>query len=148
MAKDKLRSRDRGPTNELTRQTSVGKKHFGGQKAGEMENWNFHCHGIPFMFQNVNYESADKFMIFFCTRCNWFAIGCIESDFYFCKVCETSDKVIRLKVPYTTCLTFQELYTAGWGHTFVADELTESAKALTIDEHQVFYNANTASSIL
>ncbi len=32
MSRDKLRSRERGPVNELTRQTSVGKKQQGGQK--------------------------------------------------------------------------------------------------------------------
>jgi DNA-directed RNA polymerase beta subunit len=145
MARDKLRSRDRGPTNELTRQTTVGKKHFGGQKAGEMENWNFHCHGVPFMFQNVNYESADKFMIFFCLKCNWYAIGCVESNFYFCKMCENkdSDKIVRLKVPYTTCLTFQEMYTAGWGHTFIAEEVSKLVKPLITDDQQVFHNHQT-----
>lgn len=119
MAKNKIRSRDRGPTNELTRQTSVGKKHFGGQKAGEMENWNFHGHGISFMFQSINYDSADKFVTFFCIKCQWFAFGCVDTKFFYCKSCKQSgDNILRLNVPYTTCLTFQEMYTAGWGHTF------------------------------
>jgi DNA-directed RNA polymerase beta subunit len=138
MAKDKLRSRDRGPTNELTRQTSVGKKHFGGQKIGEMENWNLHSHGMPFMFQNANYESADKFMIFFCTRCNMPCIGCIESDFYFCKMCEKQDAIVRLNIPYVTSLAFQELYAAGWGHTFVARK-KPFLELGGIDEERIFH---------
>lgn len=146
MAKDKLRSRARGPTNELTRQTTVGKKNFGGQKAGEMENWNFRGHGMPFMFQNVNYESADKFMIFSCTRCHTPAIGCLESNFYFCKVCEKSDAIVRLNIPYITCLTFQELYTAGWGHTLVARK--KKYLDTVVDEEAIFHGTKNKKKIL
>lgn len=38
LAKDKLRARTSGPINELTRQTSTGKKQSGGQRNGEMES--------------------------------------------------------------------------------------------------------------
>ena len=142
MARDKLRSRVRGPTNELTRQTSVGKRHFGGQKAGEMENWNFHCHGMPYMFSNVNYECADKFIAYQCTRCSIPAIGGRDTGLYLCSMCLQSDCIVRLKVPYITSLAFQEMYAAGWGHTLVSsvepypslvdDDLATSAAALTL----------------
>jgi DNA-directed RNA polymerase beta subunit len=104
-----------------------------------MENWNLHCHGLSAMFQNVNYESADKFMVFFCTRCNNFAIGCMESDFYFCKMCEKSDEIVRLELPYITCLTFQELYAAGWGHTLIAKKKHTNDVDLTSDESKIFH---------
>jgi DNA-directed RNA polymerase beta subunit len=133
MARDKLRSRDRGPTNELTRQTSVGKRHFGGQKVGEMENWNFHCHGMAYMFSNVNYECADKFLAYQCTRCNIPAIGCADTGVYICSGCLGSEHVVRLRVPYITSLAFQEMYAAGWGHTLVASK--EEHPSLVDEEH-------------
>jgi DNA-directed RNA polymerase beta subunit len=119
MSADKLRARDRGPTNELTRQTSVGKKNFGGQKVGEMENWNLHCYGAPHMFQNINYESADKFNVFYCQRCHVQALGCVETGYYMCLSCKSADHLVEVRIPYITNLTFQELYTAGIGHTIV-----------------------------
>ena len=120
LAEDKLRSRDRGPVNELTKQTTVGQKHNGGQKFGEMEGWNLYCFGMAQTLRNMHYDVADKFIIFFCTKCNNNAIGCVSTGFYFCSVCEDSKDIVRLKVPYTSNLIFKELACAGWGHTFVA----------------------------
>lgn len=140
MAKDKLRSRDRGPTNELTRQTSVGKKNFGGQKVGEMENWNLHAHGIAHMFQNVNYESADKFMQVYCTRCNFPALGSVDAGFFICQTCKQTDALVRVYVPYITNLTFQELYTAGWGHTLVCEPMADAKMPNFVDEAEIYYH--------
>jgi len=138
LAKDKLRSRDRGPVNELTRQTSVGKKQFGGQKLGEMEAWNLASHGVPGMLQSIIYESADKFSIFHCTKCNNTAIGCIASEFFYCKYCESSSDLVRLPIAYITTLTFQELYTCGFGHKLIAKK--KQITGTSLDETSIFYN--------
>lgn len=45
LAKDKLRSRDKGPIIELTRQTTVGKRVRGGLRFGEMEVSSY-CFGV------------------------------------------------------------------------------------------------------
>ena len=136
MAKDKLRSRDRGPVNQLTRQTTTGRKNYGGQKQGEMENWNLYCYGMAATFQNINHECADKFMMYYCTRvedektgrrCNRQALGCIDTGFYYCLSCKTGKHVVRIPNTYITNLTFQELYTAGFGHTIVARPLPSDA---------------------
>ena len=136
MASDKLRSRDRGPVNELTRQTTVGQKSAGGQKFGEMEGWNLYCFGMAMTLRNMHYEVADKFLIFFCTKCCNNAIGCLDTGFYFCKVCENGDNLVRLYVPYTTSLLFKELGCAGWGHTFIARKKQNHAEGA--DEDQIF----------
>jgi len=136
MARDKLRSRDRGPTNELTRQTSVGKKHYGGQKEGEMENWNLYCYGMPYMYENINCESADKFLLYMCTKCNIQALGCQESKFYFCVSCKSREYIVRLPNTYITNLTLQELYTAGFGHAIITEKVPNNA--LVVDEDRIF----------
>jgi DNA-directed RNA polymerase beta subunit len=148
-AKDKLRSRERGPINELTKQTSIGQKQFGGLKAGEMENANWACHGATSMFQSINFESADKYWITFCTKCQMKAIGCLETNFFFCKMCNSFEHLIRLKIPYTTNLSQSEMFAASWGTTFQAHELppTQVYKGgdfendmLQIDEDAIYHN--------
>jgi DNA-directed RNA polymerase II subunit RPB2 len=135
MARDKLRSRDRGPTNELTRQTSTGRKNYGGIKGGEMENWNFFCYGMSMVFQNFNRDSADKFLLFQCTKCNIPAIGNLETNLYLCLSCKSSEHIVRLPNCYITNLTFQELYAAGFGHTIIA-QLENSD--IVMDEERLF----------
>lgn len=137
MASDKLRSRDRGPTNELTRQTSVGKKRYGGLKQGEMENWNLHSYGMPSVFQNINQESADNFLLYVCTNCDNFALGCIESRFFFCKTCESSDHIVRIPNTYITNLCIQEMETAGFGHALICEPIQEELDLLE-DEQAMF----------
>ena len=121
MSRDKLRARDRGPTNELTRQTTVGKKNFGGQKCGEMENWNLRCYGMAEFFRNVNYENADRFQLWWCTKCHMQAIGCPDIDFYWCKSCDSEDHLKRLPIAYISNLVMQELMPAGLGHTLIVE---------------------------
>lgn len=122
LSKNKLRSRDRGPINELTRQTTVGKLQYGGQKWGEMENWNLQALAVPHMFQNMNYYSADKFTIYVCTKCNLQALGNSGLNEFYCLNCKSSLGVVQIKLPYITNLTFQELHAAGWGHKMIMRE--------------------------
>lgn len=136
MAKDKLRARERGPNNEITRQTSVGKKKSGGQRQGEMMNWNMYCYGMPGMLRNINHESADKFLMYFCTKCHTQAVGCQDTGYYMCLVCKTPKHVGRLPNTYITNLVFQELNTAGFGHTIVTEVAEQDLDA--IDEEVVF----------
>lgn len=116
LSKNKLRSRDRGPINEMTRQPTAGKNVFGGQKFGEMENWNLHSLGMPHMFQNVNFNASDTFEIFQCTSCQVQAIGNRERDYFYCTSCGRSDTVVSVQLPYTTNLVIQELQAMGLGH--------------------------------
>ncbi len=119
MAQKKLRSRDRGPVNEMTKQTTTGRKNLGGLKFGEMENWNIHSYGMPSVFRDINCESADKFTLYWCSRCNIQCMGCVDINFYFCTSCKRNDKIIKLNNTYITNLAFQEMETAGFGHTFI-----------------------------
>jgi DNA-directed RNA polymerase beta subunit len=149
-SKDKLRSRERGPINELTRQTTVGKKQGGGLKAGEMENWNWGAHGAPHMLQSINYDSADKSWITFCTRCQMPAIGCKETKFFFCKMCNSFDALVQLKIPAISNLMESEAFTASWGLTFQAEEVNQDTvfcgdkpanrNTRSFDEDAIYHN--------
>ena len=123
LSQNKLRSRDRGPVNEITRQPSVGKKKFGGQKQGEMENWNMMSYGMTSMFQAINYESADKFELFVCSKtgCGKPAVGNKQTHVYVCPQCKTGEHVVRLPNTYITQLFLSETQAAGLEHTFVCE---------------------------
>lgn len=128
LSSEKLRARVRGPVNELTRQTSVGAKNFGGQKVGEMERWNLNSHGVSKLGQNFVYEAADKFHIYWCNKCEIQAFGCKELGFYMCNGCKSRDDMVQLLVPYVSNLMQQETMAAGLGHKFVTrkvENLTE-----------------------
>jgi DNA-directed RNA polymerase beta subunit len=146
MSASKLRSRDRGPINELTRQTSVGKKSYGGQRCGEMENWNLTCYGSALMFQSVNVVSGDKFLFIICTRCHIPAIGCAETGFYFCTSCKSRDHLVRLPSTFISGLTFQECMTAGFGHCVVARKV-DPKQSLQVDEDHLFENYRQKRSV-
>jgi len=115
MSRDKSRSRERGPVNELTRQPTAGKVNLGGPRWGEMENWNLHSYGMSAAFKNFNYESADKFDMYLCTKCSIRAIGSPEIEFYMCPSCKRSEDVVKMPTTYISNLTMSELYACGIG---------------------------------
>lgn len=127
MARDKLRSRDRGPINEHTRQPTVGKKMHGSLRAisGEHENINTYSYGMSAVFRAVNYECADKFTTYYCNKCHMQAVGCKDSKLYFCISCKSSQHVLRVPMTYITNLVFSELYAAGIGHTIMTEKIPE-----------------------
>jgi len=136
MAHDKLRGRERGPTLELTRQPPGGSMLNGAQKFGEMENWNLNSWGVAAVFQNMNYHCAEKFTLFYCGRCSVPAIGCTQTNVFYCKVCKKSDEILRLLVPYITNLTLQELFASGWAHKLIVQ------KAKHQPDEAAIFNAN------
>lgn len=115
MAQNKLRSRDRGPVNELTRQPTTGKKNYGGQKQGEFMNWNMLGYGVSQMFRNINHECASKFTLYYCTKHHLQAMGCPQTGFYMCHVCrEDRSHLVRVPATYIQNLFFQEMYVLGF----------------------------------
>lgn len=119
IAQNKLRVRDRGPLCELTRQATVGKKAHGGMRSSEGDVGNVASYGASDTIRDINYESADSFVTYYCNRCRSFysTIGNKDMNMYLCVSCRKSDKIVRLKVPYITSLLLQEIYCLGFGHT-------------------------------
>ncbi len=135
MSRDKLRGRERGTTIDLTRQPPAGFMQNGGQKFGEMENWCVNSWGTTSIFRNMNYHSAEKFMILMCNRCHQPALGCMETNVFYCKICKKSDEVIRVVIPYISNLFNQETTTCGWAHKFMTQKCPEG----TPDEMAIFH---------
>lgn len=111
LSKDKLRCRDRGRVNELSRQTTVGRKNKGGLRAGEMELFNMVSFGAPHLKLNMTYEAADKFHLPVCKQCSNVALG--NGEDFMCGYCGTGDHVRMVDVAYITNLVTQELSTLG-----------------------------------
>lgn len=132
----KIRSRERGRTDPLTRQTSSGKKNLGGLRFGEMEAWNSNSHGTTAFSRNAHYTCADKFRVFWCTACQGPAIGSPDG-FYHCPGCQSSQHVVRLQVPFTTNLVQQELMTCGYGMRFVTGAIPQNQLTFLDDEAYV-----------
>lgn len=138
MARDKLRSRDRGPINEHTRQPTVGKRQSGALRAisGEHENINTYSYGMSALFRAVNYDCADKFMTYWCQKCHMQAVGCRDSSLYYCTACQSGQHVVRLPLTYITSLVLKELYAAGLGHTIVTERVPE--EEIVVDDEKIF----------
>ena len=83
----KLRARERGPVNEMTRQPTAGKQHHGGQKIGEMMNWNLTSYGMSETMRTLNYDCSDKFEQLWCEQCAWYTYIPIGSDDLCCVHC-------------------------------------------------------------
>lgn len=88
------------------------------------------------VFSDVNWQSADKFMTYWCTKCHAQAVGCQDSDLYHCLMCKSSADIVRLPVTYITNLIFEELYGAGLGHSIVSEKLP--ASEVVVDEDYIF----------
>jgi DNA-directed RNA polymerase beta subunit len=117
MAENKLRSRERGAVCQLTRQTSVGKRMSGGQRAGVSEMNNLYSYGASATIQSLFHDSGDSFVVYVCKKCQVQAIGNAELGVYHCRKCRGgSESLVRLNSNYITNLTFQELAAAGFGH--------------------------------
>lgn len=117
MAENKLRSRERGAVCQLTRQTSVGKRMSGGQRAGVSEMNNLYSYGASATVQSLFHDSADAFVMYVCKKCQIQAIGNAELGVYHCTKCKGgSESLLRVNSNYITNLTFQELAAAGFGH--------------------------------
>lgn len=139
MARDKLRSRDRGPINEPTRQPTVGKRQSGALRAisGEHENINTYSYGMSAVFKAVNYECADKFLTYWCQKCKMQAVGCRDSSVYFCTSCKSGQHLLRVPMTYISSLVVHELYAAGLGHTIVAEPVP--ADEIVADDEATFH---------
>lgn len=134
MAADKIRSRDSGPINELTKQASSGKKLFGGLRIGEMESSNANSYGAPFIYQNWFLHCDTKFTCFYCVKCELIAIGCIDTKIFLCQKCHSGQNICRLQVPYISLLSINEFLTMGLGYKYVVQQNTHT----DIDEQNIY----------
>lgn len=87
-------------------------------------------------FRNVSYECGSRFQIVWCNRCQVKAIGCMATRMFVCHVCQESNALVRLRVPYIANLTLDELMAAGFAHRYFAEE--DKSLDGILDEDAIF----------
>jgi DNA-directed RNA polymerase II subunit RPB2 len=110
MVADKMYSRRIGKYDILTRQPPEGRSRNGGLRFGEMERDCMISHGASLFLKERLFEVSDKYSVKVCGRCG--LIGEIESyedGRLGCRICNQSDKIADVSLPYCCKLLFQEL---------------------------------------
>lgn len=103
MVVDKMHARPRGPIALLTRQPTDGRSRAGGLRVGEMERDCLVAYGSSALLIERLMVSSDQFEATFCTQCGKLAQPKL------CCLCNTSDRLTKIKMPYACKLMFQEL---------------------------------------
>ncbi|CAL9222081.1 unnamed protein product [Arabidopsis halleri] len=120
MSEDKVKFRNTGPVHPLTRQPVADRKRFGGIRFGEMERDCLIAHGASANLHERLFTLSDSSQMHICRKCKTYA-NVIERTPSsgrkirgpYCRVCISSDHVVRVYVPYGAKLLCQELFSMG-----------------------------------
>lgn len=107
MVMDKVHSRSIGPTISLTRQPTEGRSRNGGLRVGEMERDCLIGHGTSNSLLERFMFSTDVYEVEICHNCNFLVAS------RFCMLCNSSDNVTKVRIPYAFKLLVQELFAMG-----------------------------------
>lgn len=103
MVMDKMHARPRGPRAVLTRQPTEGRSRDGGLRLGEMERDCVVAYGASQLLLERLMLSSDVFDVEVCSKCG--LLGACD----WCNICESSEYLETMKLPYAAKLLFQEL---------------------------------------
>ena len=103
----------RGPKNPITGQPLTGKRHGGGQKVGEMEQWVMMAQGSMASFYEEFYLDSDKKIAYICRNCNEFAIYNENIGRYCCKQCNDQADICAVDSSKTAMHFLQQMMMAG-----------------------------------
>ncbi|MEI6397209.1 MAG: hypothetical protein WCO71_00420 [Pseudomonadota bacterium] len=117
MVKDKLHARAKGPVHDLTRQPPHGRGRNGGFRLGEMERDAMIAHGVAAFLNDRYVKNSDEFKTVYCKLCGQFATPARPYDAKYsfdaqeahCRLCNSSDNVVPIVLPYCMKLLIQEL---------------------------------------
>lgn len=125
MAEDKMKYRNTGPVHPLTRQPVADRKRFGGIKFGEMERDCLLAHGASANLHERLFTLSDFSQMHLCQTCKRVANviqrplpGGQKIRGPFCQFCKSSEKIVKVNVPYGAKLLYQELFSMGICLTF------------------------------
>ncbi|TVU06165.1 hypothetical protein EJB05_49364 [Eragrostis curvula] len=120
MSADKVKFRNTGPVNPLTRQPVADRKRFGGVKFGEMERDCLLAHGAAANLHERLFMLSDFSEMHVCQTCERMAnviIRCVPGRKKirgpYCGFCKSSQTIVRINVPYGAKLLYQELFSMG-----------------------------------
>ena len=117
MVKDKLHARAKGPVHDLTRQPPHGRGRNGGFRLGEMERDAMIAHGAAAFLNDRYVKNSDEFKTVYCKKCGQFATPARPFDAKYsfdaqeahCRLCDSSENVVPIVLPYCMKLLVQEL---------------------------------------
>ncbi|XP_070550165.1 DNA-directed RNA polymerase I subunit RPA2-like [Ptychodera flava] len=122
MVEDKFQVRTTGPIDILTHQPVKGRKRAGGIRFGEMERDALLSHGTSFLLQDRLVNCSDNSVTQLCTKCGSLQ-GIIQhkksvileggssnsSSQWYCRICQSSDHIQIISVPYVFRYLLAEL---------------------------------------
>ena len=111
MVIDKQHSRSIGPMVNLTRQPAEGRARDGGLRFGEMERDCMISHGASAFTKERMYDSSDKYHVHVCKLCGLYVSYNEASNIHYCRNCDNRTDFVRVNIPYSCKLLFQELMT-------------------------------------
>lgn len=103
MVLDKMHARARGPRAVLTRQPTEGRSRDGGLRLGEMERDCVIAYGASQLLLERLMLSSDAFDVDICQGCGLMGYN------GWCPMCKSSEKIVKMTIPYAAKLLFQEL---------------------------------------
>jgi DNA-directed RNA polymerase II subunit RPB2 len=109
MVDDKMHSRGRGPVQILTRQPTEGRSRDGGLRFGEMERDCMISHGAARFLKERLFEVSDSYSMHICETCGLICQANLTEQKFECTVCQSSQSICRVNIPYACKLLMQEL---------------------------------------
>lgn len=116
-----------GPRDPLSRQPRDGRRQGGGLRFGELEGAAVAAHGASAVLRERLCDLSDATTVAICARCHVTAIYNRRSRFRWCTVCQSHERIVRVKLPFGLLILMTELRAIGVTVEVMVDE--EGAQA-------------------